>query len=482
VAGASVGRREERDSTAVGAGTKTRARTAATATDDGTREGVTKADANAGAGTTSNETVRRTRRWRGVVAVALVAGAAALLFKRPSLLLLSVVGIAYAAYPRVSSAPTVSLALERRVGEAVDSEDVDVEVTVRNTGGALADLRLVDGVPPMLSVSGGTPRHAAVLRAGEETTFTYEVTARRGTHRFEPMTAIARDVSGAHEVETTVAESTTIECVTDVPEVPLRERTGRRVGELVTDDGGSGIEFHGTREYRRGDDTSRIDWQRFARTGELTTTEFREERATSVVCCLDVREAAYRAADDGSPHAVSYALAAAGQLLAGLEASRDAVGLATIGGKEPCWLAPGAGREHALRARELLATHPALSPYPPDEPEPEPGDADDGSAVADLRGRLGDATQVVLLSPLLDDGAVSAALELEAGGGAVSVVSPRVTVDVDAPDSTPGDRLATVERENRMSTLREAGVRVVDWDPDEPLGTALVHARERWSR
>ncbi|WP_255194893.1 DUF58 domain-containing protein [Halorarius litoreus] len=419
-------------------------------------------------------TVRRTRRWRGVVAVALFAGAAGVLFKRPLPLLLAVVGVGYAAYPQVPSPPTVSLDIDRRLDpdDPADGEPVTVEVTVTNTGqSVLPDLRIVDGVPPMLSVSDGTPRHATALRPGRRATFSYEVTATQGTHRFEPATVVARDVSGATEVETEVAADTTIECTAEVPEVPLRQQTQQHVGRIVTNDGGSGVEFHRTREYQRGDDMSRIDWRRFARTGELTTTEFREERAASVVLCLDVRASAYRSPEEGEPHAVAHELAAAEQLLAELAETTDSVGLATLGGRESCWLPPGAGRDHLLRAQQLLATHPALSPYPP-----ESSDEAIDDQVLDLRRRLGTDTQVVLFSPLLDAGAVSAALALEAAGHATTIISPDVT-----DGDSPGAQLARVERRNRLDTVREAGVRVVDWSPDVALGTSLVHAQERWS-
>lgn len=420
-------------------------------------------------------TIRRTRRWRGVVAVALFAGAVGLLFKRPLPLLLSVIGIGYAAYPQLPSPPSVSLEIDRELSadEPADGEEVTVEVSVTNTGSSLLpDLRIVDGVPPMLSVSDGTPRHATALRPGRTATFSYGVTARQGTHRFEPATVIARDVSGATEVETEVAAETTIECAAEVPEVPLRQQTQEHVGRIVTNDGGAGVEFHRTREYQRGDDMSRIDWRRFARTGELTTTEFREERAANIVLCLDVRETAYRSPDEGEPHAVAHELAATEQLLSALSETTDAVGLAAIGARESCWLPPGAGRDHLLRARQLLASHPALSPYPPDQPSGE----DVESQVTNLRRRLGSDTQVVFLSPLLDADAVAAALALEAAGHATTVISPDVT-----DGSSPGARLARTERLNRLDTVREAGVRVVDWPPTQPLGTTLVYAQERWS-
>lgn len=416
---------------------------------------------------------RRTRRWRGIVGVALFVGAVGLIFKRPLVLLAAVVPVGYAAYPRLLPAPSVDLSLERRVTPEDPSmgESVDVTVTVENTGGSLRDARIVDGVPPMLSVVDGTPRHAAVLGPGDTTSFSYAVEAEQGTHQFEPATVIARDLSGAREVETTVAAGTTLEVVADVPEVPLRRQTGDRVGQIVTDQGGSGVEFYRTREYRRGDGMSRIDWQRFARTGELTTVEFRQERAARVVLCLDVREPAFRAAGPEEPHAVSHAQAAAVQLLDALVDTPDAVGLAALG-RERCWLAPGTGRDHHTRARELLASHPALSAYPPD-----PGVATTERAreqLTDLRRRLHAEAQVVLLSPLTDGFVAEAALELEAAGHGVTVISPDVT-----SSDTPGGKLATTERRNAIRSLREAGVPVYDWSPTDRLGTTLAVAEGR---
>lgn len=416
---------------------------------------------------------RLTRRWRGIIAVALFIGAVGLIFKRPLVLLTAVVPVGYAAYPRLFSAPTVNLTLERQVSPENPSmgEEVEVKVTVENDGNSLRDTRIIDGVPPMLTVTDGTPRHAAVLASGDTTTFSYTVEAEQGTHQFEPATVIARDLSGAKEVETTVAAETTVEVVADVPEIPLRQQTGDRVGQIVTDQGGSGVEFYRTREYRHGDQMNRIDWQRFARTGELTTIEFRQERAARVVICLDVREAAFRAPDTEEPHAVSYCQAAAVQLLDALRDTPDAVGLAALG-RESCWLTPGTGSDHHTRAREMLASHPAMSAYPPDSGGASTERARD--QVADLRRRLQNDTQIILLSPITDGFIAETALELEAAGHAVTVISPDVT-----STDTPGGKLATTERRNAIRSLRKAGVPVYDWSPTERLGTTLAVAEGR---
>ncbi len=449
-----------------------------------------------GEGTVGGEqavTVRRTNRWRGVVAVVLLALAIGLLANRPSLLMLAAVAVAFAAYPQLTDPPDPVLEIERRVDpESPNFGDlVEVTTTIRNVGdGTLYDLRLVDGVPPMLSVEDGSPRRGTALRPGGETTIEYSMRTRRGTHRFRPTMVLARDASGAIETETTVVEETAIECDQRVPEVPLRALTRHRSGQLVTDDGGSGLEFHGVKEYERGDPTSRIDWRRYARTGELVSTEFRIEQLADVVLCIDAREVAYRANSEDDPHAVAHATDAAERIADTLFESDHRVGLAAFG-RELCWLPPGTGHDHSDRFRRLLATHRGLSLVPPRETTPtivtgsvstDEAANGDGTLERDELDRqlstmltqLHDRTQVFLLTPLCDDEATRIAQRLESNGCAVTVVSPDVTTD-----ATVGGRLAEIERRNRLRSLHRSGIPVVDWDPDERLGTALSDLR-RW--
>jgi uncharacterized protein (DUF58 family) len=86
-----------------------------------------------------------------------------------------------------------------------------------------------------------------------------------------------------------------------------------------------------------------------------------------------------------------------------------------------------------------------------------------------LRKLIPTAAQVVFLSPLSDSGATTVVDGLDPTGRAVTVVSPDVTVD-----TSPGCRLAAVERTNRITRLRARGVPVVDWPADEPLSVTLA--------
>ncbi|QLD90446.1 DUF58 domain-containing protein [Natronomonas salina] len=443
-------------------------------------------------------TVRRTRRWQGVVAVVLLAVAVGVLAKRPSVLLVGAVGVAFAAYPRLTGPPDADLSISRQITpEHPDAGDVvEVTTTVRNEGDdPIFDLRLVDGVPPMATVEDGSPRLATALRAGEAATVEYSIEVDRTTHRFRPMTVVARDPSGASEMETTISEETTIEGVGHVPDVPLRAQSRRRSGRLITDQGGSGIEFHRTRDYEPGDPVNRIDWRQYARTGELSSIDFREERLAEVVVCVDARAEAYRAASPDDPHAVAYAIGSAGRIGEALFAANHQVGLAAFG-RDLCWLPPGAGNDHEDRYYRYLAADSAFDVVPPavvDRPAAEDRSGDDGSSLLDalpgfggddvdvgsslesqlatIRPELGATTQVVLLTPLSDDESSRIAQLLESSGAAVTVITPDIT-----NDESVGGRLATVERENRIHALRNSGVPVVDWNPDERLGTAVAAA------
>lgn len=135
------------------------------------------------------------------------------------------------------------------------------------------------------------------------------------------------------------------------------------------------------------------------------------------------------------------------------------------------WLSPSAGRVHRTRIRDALTTHPAVSPTPPD------GVFVTSAAVRRLRSRLQGRVEVLLVSPLADDGVTSIVESLLASNGPVTVVSP----DVTATDS-PGRQLADVERQLRCSRLRSTGVAVHDWDLDDGLALSLERAAGRGHR
>lgn len=415
-----------------------------------------------------------TNHWTGVGALTLLAVGLGAIVEQPPLLLAGVAAVGYAAWARTGEAPTPELAVERELSTTAPEpgDDVEVTVTVENVGdAALPDLRLVDGVPPALAVTGHAARLGTALRPGKRATFSYTVTAVRGEHEWEPMRVFARNASGSREREIEVAAATTLRCLPELratADLPLRGLTSPYAGRVATDVAGEGVEFHSTRDYRRGDPLTRVDWNRFARTGALSTLSFREERAATVVLLVDARTEAYRSVGEGEPNAVERSVDAASQSFSALLASGDRVGLAALAPAE-LWLPPGAGEDHRAAARELLATHPALSATP-DDARFFPS-----IRLRRLRRRLPTDAQLIVFSPLADDYVVTLVRRLHATGHLVTTVSPDPTAT-----GTVGQRLARVERGNRLSRLRSSGIRVLDWG-DEPLAVALETAAARWS-
>jgi uncharacterized repeat protein (TIGR01451 family) len=410
-----------------------------------------------------------------VAALALLATALGVVTDRPGLFLVAVVGATLTAYSRASTAPEPTLAVTRTVDtdRPAAGESVTVTVAVENAGDrTLPDLRVADGVPTGLTVVDGTAQFATALRPGATARFEYAVRATRGDHTFDPMTGVARDLAGARERRVRVASSSPTRLVCSprlrpVDPPALRALTTRHSGPRRTTVPGAGTEFVTVREYRRGDPPSRIDWRRHARTGELTTVEYAEQRSLRVLVLVDARESAY-AAPDGEPTAVERGVTAAGGLFAGLLDAGHAAGLGALSAQS-CWLPPGSGSHQRARGRLELTRNPAFDATPP------PADVAPSRTADRLAARLGGDVQVVVLTPLVDDGAVTVARRLDVAGNRVTVLSPDAT-----GSATPGERAARVERSGRIRTLRRRGVPVLDWSSGASLAGALVGSG--WSR
>jgi len=419
-----------------------------------------------------------TGRWLGIEAFALVAAGFGVATARPGLILVGAVGAVYAAYARSGGQPSLQgLSVERALSNTSPSpgQEVTVTVTVENEGDSfLPDLRLVDLVPPNMRVVKGSPRLYTSLRPGAHSRFQYTLVAERGAHEWS-LLAVGSGFAGSVEQEAVVEPEgeTGIDCyprLRTVTEVPVRSQTTVYSGQLSTDVGGSGLEFHSVREYRPNDPMRRVNWKRVARTGDLATIDFREERAAQIVLLFDAREGAYVASAPGEQHALDRSVAAASEVYAALADKGDLVGMAAFD-TVPCWLGPGAGTEHEERARQLLAHHPAMSPLPPELQDLDGGYVDPMTHV--LR-QLSSGTQVMLFSPLISEYPAEVARRLDSAGHRVTIISPDPTAD-----RTAGQRLARVERAIRVNRLREYGLNIVDWGDDESLGLTFERASRR---
>ncbi|RQG97506.1 DUF58 domain-containing protein [Natrarchaeobius oligotrophus] len=421
------------------------------------------------------ETIRRAR-WQGALVAGLVACLLAVALGVPSLLFLAVVALGFVLVGQLSADPDTALRLERDVDDRRirPGQSVTVTLSVTNEGErTVPDVRVADSPPEGVPVTDGSPAFATALRPGESARHRYELTPPRGEFAFGRVRTAVRSLT-ATAVATDEREpdgETTFSCETLLDTVPVQERTIQFVGRTPTDDGGDGIEFVSTREYRRGDPTNRIDWHRFARTGELATVEYREERAVTIVFVVDDRRDVHRNSLGGGPDSYDLTLYAASR---GVVASLDdgnRTGVATLSGGT--WIEPTADRGEGRRLADAIAGDRVAASDGAGTDDPV---ADGGSLAVELERRLPRRTQVVLCTPLTDRGAVELVETLRTHGRDVAVVSPDVTSGVTPQTVSPGARIASLERANRLDELRGVGATVVDWDLAEPISVELARA------
>ncbi|WP_123537150.1 DUF58 domain-containing protein [Halosimplex salinum] len=442
-------------------------------------------------------------RWFAGFLLALVAGAAGVFLSNTGVFLAAIVGLVYAGYATLSGAPSAPLVVERTVTPASPNPGDRMTVTVRaeNVGSVvLPDVRLADAPPEGLDVIEGDSRGADTVEPGAAVTLRYVLRASRGRHEFGDVVAVARGASGTGVRRTVYDAAESLVCHAPFESIPLAGQTGIGAGRVETDSGGEGVEFYATREYTQGDPASRVDWNRYATTGELTTVTYRESRAATVVFVVDGRFEERRAPGEPSARDLcSYAAVRAAD--ASLDAQNqvgaavfDVYGSGRFRARRA--LDPGTGTEQGLRIRTLLrqrlgATIDDLSVSSTRSTGSGNGSAADGPGGGSSKTRSGGSgrtlrlvdwlpggAQVVFVSPLLDDVAVQAVEQLVARDHATTVLSPDVT-----GDSTPGGAVERIRREARLRSLvGTERVRAVDWSPSEPLQSAVDRASARWGR
>lgn len=427
---------------------------------------------NPGAGAAS----RRTTRWGGGLAGALLLVTAGVGARDPALIAAAAIPLAYVAVGALTGVPddvAGDLVVSREIEPSPAPPDraVEVRLVVRNAGDrVLPDVRVVDGVPGDLAVVDGTPRHGGTLQPGEEFTVAYTVGSRRGEFEFDPVRLRARSASAEVAVTETVEPEGDRRLVgrLDVDAPPLYERAERRAGVLATDEPGRGLEFHSTREYRRGDPADRIDWRHYAKRGSLATVNYREHRSATAILVLDAREPCRVVPAPGWSSAVELSAYAATHAMTELLRASHEVGIAVIGQSHPSadglhWVPPGTGRDQ--RARGLEALRVAT------EPDPEPADVEAARQVEEVATRAPPGGQLVLFSPVLDALPVRAVETWGAYDRLRSLFSP----DVLATNTVSGQH-AQVRRWCRLVRCQASGAPTVDWRRGTPLPVAMEYA------
>lgn len=410
------------------------------------------------------------------LAVGLVAVALGLVTGTKTPFLLGVVAVGYTISKYVTDAPPPAVAVTRTVGSdsPIPGDRVDVRVTVENVGDRpLSDLRVIDGPPDPLRVVEGSPSLLTSLQPGGTDTFSYTVQAKRGAFTFAETQLITRSLSNVRERTTTVTVPMRITCATLLDDLLLQEQTSQRIGAVKTDEGGTGIEFFGTREYRAGDPLSRINWNHLAKTGDLTTVQFREQRAPIVSIVIDQRDAARVAPSSAELDGVDLSVYAAEQAFLTLLDAGTQVGLITYG-EQLTDIEPGSDATQRARVQSQLraATDRYAAALGESAIESEQAVQQRGTPDIELlEEQVPRNAQVLVLSPATDEFAVEAVERLCAFGHPVTLLSPAVV-----GTEFVGQRRQRLERACRLQAIRETGAHVVDWQPEEAVQMAIARA------
>lgn len=415
---------------------------------------------------------RRTRRWQGGIAAAILLAVAGLATREGSLVLSAAIPLAYVAVGLLSSVEVPEgIVAERTVEPATAAPNQPVRVTLTVTNESertLSDCRVVDDVPEALAVIDGTPRAGAPLGPGETCTVEYLLVARRGTHEFgRPRLRLRGPGAGAVEtVELDERGDAELACELDADAPPIGDAGTTYVGPLTDDEPGDGVEFHSTREYQVGDPASRIDWRQYAKRGTLATVNYERQVSATVVLVLDARRENRVVAGPGRPTAVELAAYAGTRALTDLLRGGHDVAAAAIGldGPGPAslrWLPPGSGSDQRSRVLDLFR----------DAMDDDTDAPDVDAQLRKLVALTSPGTQLVLLSPVLDETPVEAVEAWRATDRQQVVVSPDVV-----SDNTVSGQFEQVRRRTRLARCQALGARTIDWRRGTPLALVVDYA------
>jgi uncharacterized protein (DUF58 family) len=350
----------------------------------------------------------------------------------------------------------VDVALDR--DHAVEGDELELALDVRASAPTELFLALssdlgVDGDNPFL-VDGDTER---VVR------FT---AARWGAYVPGRVFARTHDALRMLRYETELDRRTPLKVyprVETIRALPRPNETQVFAGNQVARVKGDGIEFADLRPFAPGDIVRRVNWRASARRGELWVNEYHPERNADVILFLD----AFAEAREHDRSTLDQTVRAASSLASHYLREKDRVGLISFGGVLN-WLQPSTGLAQRYRIVDSLLDSRIILNYAWRNLDVIP------------RGTLPPQALVLALTPLLDERATDALLDLRARRFDLAVVEisplPFVTAGK-RPSDRVAYRLWRARREALRARYERAGVPVAVWSEDGTLAGALEEVR-----
>jgi uncharacterized protein (DUF58 family) len=418
-----------------------------------------------------------TRKSGLTVAFALWVFALGLLLGNGTLLLASVPIVTYIALMRITQPrPHLGVSVERssEADSIYEGEKAWFTLRVQNNGPSISSLELLDSLPPNVRLVDGSNRVLTSLGRGEARAFRYSVRAAMfGSYDIGPIRLRATDLGRNRVEEKTLGSHATLWVYPDIRYVsrmtigPHKPRNWP--GETVARRAGSGIDFYGVKDYASGDSLRRVNWKASSRSQEILINQFLDESGGDILVVLDSRSVS----EVGSPpdSLLTHSTRAAAAIAYRLLRDRNRVGLIGMG-NNLVNVPPGFGKRQFERILVSLLTLRA----------------GDGWAIENLPRllslRFSRHTQIVLISPVMDDRSSEAVVRTSTAGYNVILISPSplgLERSRGSWEERLAERLVRLKRETQLSSLRRY-VAVVDWNTSEPLGDAvyrLVEPRQR---
>jgi uncharacterized protein (DUF58 family) len=368
--------------------------------------------------------------------------------------------------------PRIEVDVELDRERALEGELLDVSIRFA-PGEAVERLDVLLELPAGLEMEGGDNPSTLRLEGGERLLSLRLRCARWGAFRVGRVHLRAHDHFGMfrHEVAIDARQPLKVYPTEEAVRTLLRpSETQVFSGNHVARQKAEGIEFADIRQFVAGDRVRHVNWRATARRGELWVNEHHAERNADVVIFLDVFAEARR----GERSTLDPALRAAASLAARYLRQRDRVGFVSFGGMLN-WLVPATGAPQLYRIVDaMLDTQIILSHAWQD-------------LVVVPRRTLPPQALVVALTPLLDDRAATALLDLRARGFDLVVIEISPLALVVRKQGEIGDiahRLWRLRRDAVRGRFERAGVPVAVWDDDSSLTVAMeeVEAFRRQAR
>ena len=414
--------------------------------------------------------------WKISTPTIMVLGFAGILTGRSIYFTAAIIPIFILLTSYISRNPDLSkIEIEREITKEapIPGEKIQINLKITNNGQkTFTDLRIIDQVPEQLKVTRKSPRAAITLQPGKQKTINYQLTAKRGKHVFQKTKIETRKGKTAITQEIQPGGDDQIECKTDIKDIPLRDKTIEQTGDITTSKAGNGLEFHSLREYKPTDPPSRVEWEHLAKTGKLATKNFREEKAGNIVIVLDAQRASDIKPEPGHPTGVDLSAYAAARIYKNLIKSRQKPGLIALGISNDQidfttdsaiipYIEPGRTRQKRRKTQEILKE--AQKTHKINEKD----------IKSKLYKILPPNSQIIFLTPLLEDSIVDSIKTLEQHGHPSTVITPNITYKNDT-----ASRIENIKREIRINKLRST-TPVIDWNPDQKMDLQLNKALKK---